>query len=114
MDGGTVASLIMSLAAIIGAVIVWRKYKPEQRALDGEAAIKYQQVASQAAAREIEFMTKIDALEKRVEELERSLDRAEKLASKLEDWTQRLTHQVQSLGAIPVQFEPITRPRSTE
>lgn len=56
-------------------------------------------------------MSKIDALEKRVEELEISLEKAEKLAGKLEDWANRLAHQVHSLGAVPVQFEPITIPR---
>lgn len=106
MDAGGIAALVTAIIALIGVVITWRKSKPESRVMDGDAAERYQRIASQSAKREIELMAKIDTLEKRVDELEAQLDTAILKADKFEEWARRLVHQVKSLGYDPVPLEP--------
>jgi hypothetical protein len=110
-----IVSLIMGIASIATAVIVWRKFKPEVRILDADAATKYAELVDRAAKRESEYQNRIDSiqarmalLETRQGELEAQVEAANQRAEKFEGWAKRLTHQVQSLGGVPVAMEQVT------
>lgn len=119
MDLGTVATLIAAIAALIGVYITWRKLKPERKVLDSEAdqkradaAQKYQAMLLQSAQREQDLMTRVEALENKMELLEKELGETKKALEDWKNYADRLAHQIRSRGMIPVPFslERKTRP----
>lgn len=109
MTWGEFVSLLMAIAAIITAVIVARKFKPEERGMDADTMTKYQTMLKNSASRELELMTKIDALEKRVEILEKQheadtllLKNSIKKSERFEGYIQLLIYQIKSLGGTPM------------
>lgn len=105
-----VAGVIGSIAAIVLAL---RKYPYESRNMDASAAKAYAEAAKSSADRAKEIAdewdayrkqseTQIENLEKEVRELKISLKVRQEELENLRDWAERLVHQVQSLGAVPV------------
>jgi len=112
MSSEGLTSLIVAVAALIGTVITLYKTRHETRASNGDAAGKYQEIASKSASREMELMVKIevgekrvDELEKRITELEQQLKIAFEKASKFENWALRLVKQIESYDQTPIPFE---------
>lgn len=104
MDWGTVAALIAAIAALIGVYITYRKLKPEKRVLDADAAQKYQEMLIKSAQREQELMTRVEALENKMEKLEQELRETKKALEDWKNYADRLAHQIRSRGLIPVPF----------
>jgi hypothetical protein len=105
IDLGDILALVI---AISGFVIAWKKaplekikMSSESRAITADAAEKFQQIANKAADR-------LDALESEMIQVRELLRQSELRAAKFENWAKRLSHQVHSLGYVPVPFEPET------
>jgi hypothetical protein len=102
-DWGTIIAIIIAVSA---AILSWRKAPNERRALDGDGAMKFEQAAASIAARNIELMKRIEALERSVQELETSLAAEQERSRKFENWAQRLVYQIKMMGAgEPVPYE---------
>lgn len=112
MDANTLALIIALIAAAPGVYAVWQQRKKiplETSGLSADTAAKYQEIARKSAERVDMMQTRLDLLETQVQALELQLRQANERAGRFEDWARRLTHQVRSLGGVPVELEP-TRP----
>ncbi len=112
MDVGDVIGIVI---AISGVILAWYKAPIEGRRLHGEtsnfsadAALKYQELASKAAEQIAAMQKRMELLESQVEHMEMQLETAQANATKFQDWAKRLSHQVHSLGGVPVPLETET------
>lgn len=98
-----------------------RKLKVESDGGEVNVAKQYRELADAAAKSEIELRKEIQTVrekleeikirhESELEEIRKLLEAAEERAAKFEDWAHRLVSQIESLGEVPVPFEP--KPRS--
>jgi hypothetical protein len=73
-------------------------------------------LVDRSVSREKEYQNRIDSINARIgvlecrqAELENQVREANIRAEKFESWAKRLSHQVQSLGGIPVPLEQLTK-----
>lgn len=99
---------ITSIVSIVGAAMaiyaVWRKVPHEARGFDASAAEAFEKAATSAAERATRLEARIEKLEKLTSDQEARIETLECENEDLRDWIERLVHQVQSLGAVPVQI----------
>jgi len=104
-----IASILVAIAAVLGALVTYRKYRPETRASEADTAAKYQQVADLAAERALKLDARVQQLEGQVaaqreliDEQQQELHTLRCENDDLRDWAERLVSQVKSLGGDPV------------
>jgi len=103
--------LLAAIAAIVTSVAAWIKTNPEIRNLNGDIVGKYQAIVDKSADRETTLMNKNDALEVRVEALEKELAETNARLAKIENYNMRLVAQLESENIIPIPFEIVVRRR---
>jgi hypothetical protein len=106
MTIGEISGIITGLVSLVGVVLLWKKASPEIRDLDGKVIKTYQEIIDTSATREQDLMTEVQRLRKDIEVIKESMKMREIEDAKWRDWARRLAHQVQSLGAVPVLFDP--------
>lgn len=97
-----VTGVLTILAALYGAYWLHLRQKPVSEA---ETAAKYQQIADMAANRALRLEERINKLEESNRELEEKYQEVKKELDIYKRWTERLVHQIKSLG-----HEPIEKP----
>lgn len=123
----SISAIIVALIALLKSYLIpkheRRKYNTEADKADAEASKTFEEAAHMASERanqleirlaklEADFRTEIDRLngeikerDKQIEQLMRELETKEEVIAQLKDWSERLVHQIQSLGQTPVPFE---------
>jgi len=121
-------SAIVSIAvALIGLYFAVKKHPFDIRKLDlevdkqmGEIIQQYKDLAGGAIGDNVKLHQEIQSVRERLDEIKarheqelteirEALARAEIRATKFEDWAKRLVAQIESLGEVPVPFEPKPR-----
>jgi len=115
----TIMSILDIMASVIAIAVsvfaLYRSYKMvprEMKSTDADTMHTYEQIAELSASRALRTEERITALEKDVESQRQTIElqsiEIEKLKCEnidLKDWAERLVHQVQALGEIPVPFK---------
>jgi hypothetical protein len=113
-DAGVILAIIVSLGGLVWQIIKDRKRQPSENLADqGSAAIDFANaadlMAKKAAAAEakadkieIEMKAELKTATTRIAALEDGQVKDRQVIEDLKDWADRLCHQVQSLGGIPV------------
>lgn len=133
-DITSIINLISSLTALTVAIFAIIKYylipkhvrdslKADTQKLDAEASKTFEEAAMLASQRanaleirlsnlEAEFKNEIDRLgclvqerDEQIKSLIEDIRRRDATIEQLKDWSERLVHQVQSLGGVPVSME---------
>ena len=96
------AIFLTSMVGIMGAYLLHTRQKPMTEA---DTADKYQQIADRAATRALRLEDRIDNLEKENYETNQKLKQVMIELATYKRWTERLVHQIRSLGQDPVKKE---------
>lgn len=95
------ASVAVAVIAAIPGVLVWIGSRQKSNA---DTAATYQQIANRAAERALSLQSQITTLERRIDEQDEEMRKLMCERDDLQEWAERLVHQVQSLGGQPVTF----------
>jgi Tfp pilus assembly protein PilO len=103
--------LANALIMLGGWYILWRKAKPEIDKTDAEARSEDANAAEASATAVKLYAEELTSVRKELKELRAELDSRDSIILDLKtvlddtkDWAERLSHQVISLGAVPVKF----------
>lgn len=118
MDSSTLTALGVIASIILGLMSLgWQAYRERQKlpgevkASNGQASESYATAARMTAEENIELKKRLAEAEERLNAIEENTRALKKLIEDqaqiildLREWAERLCHQIQSLGAIPVTF----------
>lgn len=102
---GIITSIAALITAMIGVLGTYWLQKNQKKLSEADTADKYQQIADRAATRALRLEERIDRLEKENAELEINYRKVLRDLEIYTRWTERLVHQIQSLGHVPVEKE---------
>lgn len=95
--------------SLVSLYLSWRKAPIERKNLSADGAETFERAASSTATRNIALTDQVNALEKRVDELEDQLEEEMQRSKQFQDWANRLVNQLKSLGETEVPFNPLER-----
>jgi chromosome segregation ATPase len=118
MDAFNVVSVLSLIVSFALPYVAWRKLSHDIRQTDAstdntdaDTAEKYQRIANLAAERALGLERRLTQLEDekialavKVTTLETKLAAKDEEIATLRDWAERLVHQVQALGEVPVKL----------
>ncbi len=102
IDWAGVGGLIIACAAIITALIARYKAPAERSNTQAGTAEIYDRIAEKAAARALRLDERVDALERENSTLSKKIILQDTIISDMQILIDRLTHQVLSLGGVPI------------
>jgi len=102
MNWEQLPTYIMSIAALIGAYIAWRRSRSENKNLDTDIASKYEEMLTKEQTRSMTLQQKVSQLNDKVDELEEKLDELEKLVEQYSAGIDLLIQQLKANGITPI------------
>lgn len=100
-----IAAMVSILTVVFGFYGAYWLNQRQKPISEAETAAKYQQIADLAANRALRLEERIDKLEKSNVELKEKYAEVKKELDSYKRWTERLVHQIKSLG-----HEPVSKP----
>ena len=111
---GDISAAIAMLVSAIAVYVAWRKAPAEVATLHAQSQeagaktlLQYMQVLQTSAEQVNKLSDRIAVLEERTEKQECEIEELRKDNVLLREWATRLAHQVQSLGAKPVELKEV-------
>ena len=103
MDITLIVAIVGVVGSISGILLSLRKYPHEAAGIDAETMKTYTEALKMQQERYDVLEAKFDAYRA---EIESRIDTLEEENDLLKDWAERLVHQVQALGEVPVKIKP--------
>lgn len=97
-------ALILAVVAIGKGFYEGKKIQKDASKAGADAITSYEQAADIAAERALKLTKRIKDLEDVVEAQGKELEELKDTLEDVQDWAERLVHQVQSLGGVPVKI----------
>jgi len=110
--GLIIAAAIGALPGVLALIVQSKKRNAEIDCAEAEAAESYASVAKSYAAEVISLRKEINELRKELFETKKQVRDQDREIQDLRDWAERLVHQVQSLGSVPVEMRKVKRLRN--
>ena len=111
MSALSIGEWIALVASFVAILVSLFKTKPEIRALSGDSAESYSEAAKNYAEQVVKLQERLTKAEESLATVMGEINELRKENGDLRDWAERLTHQVKSLGAVPVAMRVKAEPK---